>query len=148
MNKKNLPCLPILFFVSKKMIKSSDVKEEGYTNLFAEDCNQHVENSIMDDFKEDFSQPIYDEYEDDYLDNEPKQLPKNFTISGPVSEYNLIAIHDQNSENRVDSKHAEGGCLPLCFSSFEMLKQRSKDTYKKHKFEVMENFINFLKMDN
>ena len=60
----------------------------------------------------------------------------------------MIAIHDQNYENIVDSKHAKGDCFPLCFSSFEMLKRRSKGTYKIMKFEVMENFINFLEMDD
>ena len=50
-----------------------DVHEEGHTNLLYEECNQHVEVSVSNVFKEDFNMPTYDEYEDDYLDNVPKK---------------------------------------------------------------------------
>ena len=48
-----------------------------------------------------------------------------------VNGENLIAIHDQNSENKVDSKHVESDCFPLCLSSFEMLKQIFRVTNQK-----------------
>ena len=41
----------------------SFVQEECY-NLFYEECNQPVTNSICGVFQEYFSPPIYDEYED------------------------------------------------------------------------------------
>jgi len=58
----------------------------------------------------------------------PKQPAENLASSWPVNEENQIAIHDHNSENRVASEHAEGDCFPLCFSSFELLKQRFRVT--------------------
>ena len=45
----------------------SNLKEDGFTNLFFEDCNQLVSNSVSGDFKKDFDMPIYDEYEDEKL---------------------------------------------------------------------------------
>ena len=48
----------------------------------------------------------------------------------------------------MDSKHAESYWFPLCFSSFEILKQRIKVSIQKHKFETMENFINFFEIDD
>ena len=47
----------------------SVVQEECY-NLFYEECNQPVTNSICGGFEEDFSPPIYDEYDYGYLDYE------------------------------------------------------------------------------
>ena len=86
------------------------MKGDGCTNLFSEECNQHV------------------------------------TIS--VSEENIIAIQDQKDENKVDSKHVESDCLPLCFSSFEWLKKRHKVFDQKQKFEIMDEDIALLEMDN
>ena len=60
----------------------------------------------------------------------------------------MIAIHDQISEDKVDSENAEGNCFPLCYSSFELLRQRLRVSNKKQKFEVMENFIDFIEMDD
>ena len=51
----------------------NDVKEDGFTNLFSEDCNQPVTNSVSGDFKKDFSMPLYDEYENEYFDVVPKK---------------------------------------------------------------------------
>ena len=113
-------------FSEHKDDQPSDVKEEGYTNLFSEDGKKPVINSVSDGFKQYFSPPIYDQYEDDFLGNVPKQLDEYFVISGLVSEENLIAIHDQNSKSVVDNKHPENCCFPLCFCSFEMMKQSIK----------------------
>ena len=41
----------------------------------------------------------------------------------PVNEENMIAIHDQIFEDRMDSEHDESNCFPLCYASFEFLKQ-------------------------
>ena len=51
--------------------RPNDVKEDGFSNLFSEDCNQPVTNSVSGDFKKDFSTPIYDEYEAEELDVVP-----------------------------------------------------------------------------
>ena len=75
-----------------------------------------------------------------------KECNKLVTIY--VSEENLIAIQDQNYEIKVDSKHVENDCLPLCFSSFEWLKERVKVSDQKHKFEIVDEGISFLGMDD
>ena len=111
--------------------QTSDVQEECYNDLFYEDCNQLVTNSVIDGFQENFSLPIYDEYEDDYLDSVHKQPTEHLASSWPFIKENKIAIHDQNYENTVDSSHVEGHCFPLCFSSFERLKKTFRVINKK-----------------
>ena len=78
----------------------------------------------------------------------PKQPVEYFASSRPVNGENLIAIHDQNYENKVYSKDAKGDCLPLCFSSFERMKRRFRVTNKKQELEIMDEAIGFLEMDN
>ena len=51
-------------------------------------------------------------------------------------------------KNRVDSKHVEGDCFPLCFSSFESLKQRFRSTNQIQEIEIMNEVIAFLEMDD
>ena len=48
----------------------------------------------------------------------------------------------------MDSKHAESDCFPLCFPSFELLKQRLRVSNRTQKLEDMDNFMAFLEMDN
>ena len=72
----------------------------------------------------------------------------NHSITNYVSEQNLIAIQGQKDENKVDSKHVKSDGLPLCFSSFEWPKKRLKVSYQKHKFEIVDEGINFREMDD
>ena len=72
----------------------------------------------------------------------------NQPITIYVSEENLIAIQDQKYENKVDSKHVESDFLPLCFYSFEWLEKTLKVSNKKQKFEIVDEGINFLEMDD
>ena len=88
----------------------SDLKGDGCTNFFYEECNQPV--------------TIY--------------------VTGEI----LIAIQDQKDENRVDSKHVESDCFPLSFSAIEWLKRRLKVSYQKQKFEIVDEGINFLEIDD
>ena len=76
----------------------NDVKEDGFTHLFPEDCNQLVTNFVSGDLKKYLSMPIYDEYEDEYLDVVPKKPTINFVNSRPVSEENLTVIQIQKAE--------------------------------------------------
>ena len=41
-------------FCEKKYDQPSDVKEDGFTNLFSEDCNQPVTNFVSGNFKKKF----------------------------------------------------------------------------------------------
>ena len=68
------------------------------------------------------------------------------TIS--VNEENFIAIQDQKYENIVETRHVEDDCLPLCFPSFEWLKRRLKVSDQKQKFDIVDECINFLGMDD
>ena len=73
-------------FSKQKDYQPNVVQEEGYKDLFYEEWNHFVENSVSDGFKKDFSLPIYDEYEEDYLDNVSKQPTNFFANSGRVSK--------------------------------------------------------------
>ena len=101
-----------------------DQSSEGYTILFSEDCNNPVKNFVSNGFNENFSPHIYDEYEEDYLDVVPKKPVEGFATYELINGENMIAIHDQIFEDGADSECTENECFPLCFSSFELLKQR------------------------
>ena len=55
----------------------------------------------------------------------------NQTIAISISEENFMEIQDQKYENRVETGHVESDCLPLCFHSFEWLKERLKVSNQK-----------------
>ena len=57
------------YFCEKEDNQPSVVQKKCY-NLFYEECNQPVTDSVCDGFEEYFSPPIYDEYEDGYLEYE------------------------------------------------------------------------------
>ena len=64
--------------------------------------------------------PIYDEYEDDCLD----VIPKEPTLKPRSdSEENQVVTRSQKAEIREDSECAEGDSLPLCYFSFELIRQ-------------------------
>ena len=69
--------------------------------------------------------PTYDEYEDVV----PKKLAVN---SRSFSEENMIVIRGQKAEKREDNECVEGDSLPLCYSSFELLRQRLKASKKRN----------------
>ena len=71
----------------------------------------------------------------------------NHPVTISISEENFIAIQDQKYENRVETRHVEDDCLSLCFPSFEWLKKRLKVSDHKQKFDIVDECINFLKMD-
>ena len=92
--------------------------------------------------------PIYDEYLDEYLDVVPKKPAINFVNLRPVSEENLTIIRSQKNEKIKHSECVERGSLPLCYSSFELIRQRLKASKQKQKFEDMENLMNFLEVED
>ena len=46
----------------------------------------------------------------------------------------MTVIQSQKAEKRKDSECAEGDYLPLCYSSFELLRQRLKASKQKQNF--------------
>ena len=68
------------------------MQEEGYKDLFYEECNRPVIIYVSDGFKKVFIPPIYDEYEEDCLDVMPKKPAVDFVSSRHVNEENSIAI--------------------------------------------------------
>ena len=56
-----------------------------------------------------------------------KQL-KILQVLVHLLEKNQITVHDHNIENKENSKLVEGNHLPLCFSSFELLRKGSRVT--------------------
>ena len=76
----------------------------------------------------DFGIPMYDEYEEEYLE----VIPKEPTV-GPRSanEENKAAIQSQKAEKGKDDKCAEGDSLPLCYSSFKLIRCRLKASKRK-----------------
>ena len=65
-----LPYISILYEQEDDPI--NDVQEKGYNNLFYENYNHPVINSVSNDYKEVFRLLVHDEYEDDYLELVPK----------------------------------------------------------------------------
>ena len=111
--------------------RSNVVHEEGYKDLFYEEYNHPVINSISDGFKKDFSMLIYDEYEDDYLDHaleepticnhgldhlEETEGPK-WDVSSCFS--NLESLEECISPDFIDEGKDSKWDIPLCFSNSE-----------------------------
>ena len=67
--------------------------------------------------------PIYDEYEDECMDFVPT---KPAMESRSISKEKLTMIQSQKDEKIGGGECAEGGSLPLCYSSFELIRQRLK----------------------
>ena len=65
-------------------------------------------------------------------------LVKKISLQSKIKKY----------ENIVETRHIEDDCLPLCFPSFEWLKKRPKVSDHKHKFDIVDECINFLGMDD
>ena len=80
------------------------------------------------------------------MDVVPKKPTVNFVISRSVSEENRTVIPSQKTKKREDNECVEGDSLPLCYSSFELIRQRLKASKQKQNFEDMGNFINFLEV--
>ena len=116
----------------------NDMEAGGSTILFSESCIILNTKFVKDDFKKDFGIHVYDEYEEEYLEGIPKgPAIEPWSASGE----NQAAIQSQRDEIGKDNKCAEGEILPLCYSSFELIRHRLKAYKKKQKLEDMVHFI-------
>jgi hypothetical protein len=111
-----------------------------------------VPNLPVVDSQKVFYLPIYDEYEDDYDIDLIKQ-----PIVGFLSENDFFQkINDSLQPSYYNFTitngeiHEPTGCdpFPLCFASFELLRNGFKVTNQAQKFEGMENHIGFLELDD
>ena len=105
-----------------------DIEAKGSASLFSEDCNLLSTKSVNDDFKRDLGVPMYDEYEEEYLEailEEPVIEPRF------ANGDNQAAMQSQKVEIGKDGKCTEGDNLPLCYSSFELIRHMIKASKKK-----------------
>ena len=111
-----------------------DIETNGSAGMFSEGCNLLSTESVNDDFGRDFGVPMYDDYEQEYLEAIPKDLviePRS------ANEENQVAIQSQKVETRKDGECARGDSLPLCYSSFELIRHMVKSSIQKQKEEEM-----------
>ena len=82
---------------------------------------------------------MYDEYGEDYLEAMPKE-----PVIEPRSTNGESQATMQSQEVGIgkDDKCVEGDSLPLCYSSFELIRHMIKASKKKHKLEGMVHSIN------
>ena len=105
-----------------------DIEADGSSILFSEGCNLNSTKSVNDDFKRDFDIPVYDDYEEEYLEFIPKELAIEPRYANGE---NQAAIQSQKVEIGKDGECAGGDSLPLCYSSFELIRHMIKASKKK-----------------
>ena len=112
-------------------------------DVFAESKDQCFEkqavvpNFIVDNFQEVFCFPRYDDYDVDFLE-QPIEcfLSRNVHLQ-QTNERNQPTCHSYNIANEQSSEYAEGNSLPLCFSSYKLLKENFKVINEGNGFEWM-----------
>ena len=82
------------------------------------------------------------------MDVVPKKPAINFVNSRPMSEENMTVIRSQKFEKIEDNECARGDSLPLCYSSFELIRQRLKASKHKQKVEDMVHFMNLFEIED
>ena len=96
-----------------------DIGAYGFAGLFSEYCNQLSTESVGNNFKRDFGVPIYDGYEE-AIPKEPIIEPRS------ANGENQATIQIQKVETGEDGECARGDSLPLCYSSFELIRHMIK----------------------
>jgi hypothetical protein len=89
--------------------------------------------------------PIYDQYDDVYYNDLPEQ-PSAFPLSGNVllHQYNDRNHLTYHSDREEGIEIVEGNYLPLCFSSFELLKENAKSIMETKESILMPNHTDSL----
>ena len=68
--------------------------------------------------------------------------------SRPTSKEKLTVIQNQKAEKIGSHECAEGDSLSLCYSSFELIRQRLKASKQKQKVEDMVHFMNLFEIED
>ena len=102
-------------------------QENEFANQFVEEQVDVPSFFLLDDIVDVVDFPIYDEYDDD-CDVDFLEQPTTCSLSKNVpfqqcNESNQPTYHSYKEES---TELAEGNSLPLCFSSFEFLKENYK----------------------
>jgi hypothetical protein len=81
---------------------------------------------LLDDIADVVDLPIYDEYDDDY-DVDFLEQPTACSLSENVPFQQCSEIHQPtyHSYKEESTETTEGNSLPLCFSSFKLLKENA-----------------------
>jgi hypothetical protein len=94
---------------------------------------------LLDDMEYVNDLPIYDEY--DYYDVDPLEQSTTCSLleNVPFQQYNEInqAAYHNYKEESIES--AEGNSLPLCFSSFKLLKENPKIIIEEKEYVLMQS---------
>jgi hypothetical protein len=121
-------------------------QEDELANRFVEEQVEVPSFFLLDNIADVTDLPTYDQYDDDY-DNDLPEQPIAFTLSGNV------LLHQSNERNqRTYHSHREEGTetteensLPLCFSSFELLKENAKVIVETNESMPMPNHTDSLR---
>jgi hypothetical protein len=122
-----------------------DSQEDEFANQFVEEQVDVPSFFLLDDIADVVDLPIYDEYDDDYDVDLPEQ-PTAFPLSENVlfQQYNESNQPTYHSYKEESTESAEGNSLPLCFSSFKLLKENSKIIIEAKECVLMPNHTDSL----
>jgi hypothetical protein len=102
-----------------------DSQENGFANQSVEEKIDTPSFFLLDDIADVAYFPVCDEYDDDYeVDFFPTACSPLENV--PFQQYSEIYQLTYHSCKKESFESAEGNSLPLCFSSFKLLKENSK----------------------
>jgi len=114
-----------------------DSQEDEFANQFVEEQVDVPSLFLLDDMAYVNDLPIYDEYDD--VDSLEQSTACFLSENVPFQQYNESnqpAYHNYKEES-IES--AEENSLPLCFSSFKLLKENPKIIIEKNESVLMQN---------
>jgi hypothetical protein len=122
-----------------------DSQKDEFANHLVEEQVDVPSFFLLDDIAEVVDFPIYDEYDDDYdVDFLEQLVVCSLSENVPFQqckENNQPTYHSYKEES-IES--TEGNSLPLCFSSFKLLKENSKIIIEAKECVLMPNHTNSL----
>jgi hypothetical protein len=117
----------------------------GYDQIY--DLPMVVPSSPVVDSQDIFDSPIYDDYEDVFPEQPVVGLISENDYFHRINDNSQPSYHNFTAANEVNNDHVEGNSLPLCFSSFELLKGGFNITDQAQRTGFMQNHIGFLELN-